>query len=343
MVYHSGVDFDVDYQCEHVWELTDKVVLIDSIFNNIDIGKFVFVWRDFGVKEKLYEIVDGKQRLLTIKEFLGDNNGFRLTGLNNKALNGLDKNALQERYPDYYNNLLMYTIRSVIIKNWPSENFLYTIFYRLNTGSVQLSPQELRKSLKPGKFLSYIDEYSSKSKIIKDLVGKNIPDPRMKDLDLVLRFLAFDKNITNYKGNYKIFIDDLCDIYNTNWELQKDSLDKILDRMVKTINIAIQIFGKDRVFRREGKKRVESRINRALFDVLMYYLSKIDERALIDNKSRIKTSIEVELKNNQELISSISLATNGLAETKNRFTIIGNILNSIDGINVEIPEIGKNE
>lgn len=70
--YHFGVDMQPDYQRGYVWEQSDKELLIDSIFNNIDIGKFVFIqlddkkWRETG---KEYEILDGKQRLSTIIEF----------------------------------------------------------------------------------------------------------------------------------------------------------------------------------------------------------------------------------------------------------------------------------
>lgn len=333
----SAFDLDPSFQRRNAWNPIQKSRLIESLIFNLPIPQIVLA--ESRNQRGAFIVVDGKQRLLTINEFLNDKKGFKLSGLNNKTLNGLDCHGLKEMFPDYYNNLLIYTIRSVIIKNWPSENFLYTIFYRLNTGSVQLSPQELRKSLKPGSFLSYIDTYSSNSKTIKDLIGKNKPDPRMKDLDLVLRFLAFEKNVQNYKGNYKVFIDDLCDIYNKDWENLKESLDVLLDVMDKTINNAINIFGKERVFRREGKRRVESRINRALFDVLMYYLSKIDQEVLIAKKIEIKEKIEQELKTNQLLISSISLATNGLSETRTRFKIIGTIINQIDGINVAITEI----
>ena len=68
-VYEFGVDFDPEYQRELVWDNDDKEALIGSIFNNIDIGKFVFVHtEDFGAKY-LYEILDGKQRLRTILDF----------------------------------------------------------------------------------------------------------------------------------------------------------------------------------------------------------------------------------------------------------------------------------
>ena len=68
-VYHFGVDFEPKYQRDYVWELKDKSALIDSIFNNVDIGKFTFI-----NKGVMYpnEILDGKQRLTAICEFYED-------------------------------------------------------------------------------------------------------------------------------------------------------------------------------------------------------------------------------------------------------------------------------
>ena len=69
---HAGVDMDVEYQREHVWTMKDKVDLIESIFNHIDIGKFVFIQRNEKHDGKYYEILDGKQRLTAITEFYED-------------------------------------------------------------------------------------------------------------------------------------------------------------------------------------------------------------------------------------------------------------------------------
>lgn len=69
-VYHFGVDFDPNYQRGLVWEPRDKTDLIESIFHDVDIGKFVFAHRPYtDLKAPLYEIIDGKQRLTTIIEF----------------------------------------------------------------------------------------------------------------------------------------------------------------------------------------------------------------------------------------------------------------------------------
>lgn len=71
--YHNfGIEMDPDYQRGYVWSDDDKEALLDSIFNNIDIGKFVLVrleGEDYERNKMSYEILDGKQRLNTIVEF----------------------------------------------------------------------------------------------------------------------------------------------------------------------------------------------------------------------------------------------------------------------------------
>jgi len=69
--YFFGIDFNPDYQRDYVWELEDKIALIDSIFNNVDIGKFVFI-KNHIMSNYMYEILDGKQRLRAILDFYED-------------------------------------------------------------------------------------------------------------------------------------------------------------------------------------------------------------------------------------------------------------------------------
>ena len=77
------------YQRGFIWNLEQKQLLIDSIYNHIEIGKFLLKrrsWQD--ILNQLsdndhaydYDCVDGKQRLLSIMEFL------------------------QNKYPDLYGN-----------------------------------------------------------------------------------------------------------------------------------------------------------------------------------------------------------------------------------------------
>lgn len=88
--YHSyGIDMNPDYQRGLVWTLEDKVNLIDSIFNNIDIGKFVLLGRAYREKEPNFEILDGKQRLTALVEFY--ENRYSYKGLKYYQLHWKDK------------------------------------------------------------------------------------------------------------------------------------------------------------------------------------------------------------------------------------------------------------
>lgn len=67
---HAGLDLNPDYQRELVWNESQKVSLIDSIFRNIDIGKFTIIRRKFREELKhYYEVLDGKQRIQAIIDF----------------------------------------------------------------------------------------------------------------------------------------------------------------------------------------------------------------------------------------------------------------------------------
>jgi hypothetical protein len=74
----------VPYQRGFVWSLKDNQLLIDSIYNNIDIGKIVLRKRSWewvrsqveqGIPTAFKDVVDGKQRLNAILSFLDD--GFK--------------------------------------------------------------------------------------------------------------------------------------------------------------------------------------------------------------------------------------------------------------------------
>jgi len=132
MVYRQGVDFDVDYQREHVWELKDKIDLIDSIFNNIDIGKFVFIQRSWNdTRQKQLEILDGKQRLSALCEFYEDRfkyKGFYFSQLSNSDKNKFDSHGIAYGY----------------LEN-PDKRAIFETFIKLNTCGKPMATKHINK------------------------------------------------------------------------------------------------------------------------------------------------------------------------------------------------------
>lgn len=68
MMYRRGLIDSPEYQRGYVWTLEDKQRLVKSIFNRADIGKFLLL--EHPHPEYRLEVVDGKQRLGAIREFI---------------------------------------------------------------------------------------------------------------------------------------------------------------------------------------------------------------------------------------------------------------------------------
>lgn len=91
--YNSGLDLNPDYQRGNVWKQDDKVFLIDSIFKNIDIGKFTIIRRSWDAYKKLYEVLDGKQRIIALLEFFEDK--LKYKGLKFSELHPIDQHHFE--------------------------------------------------------------------------------------------------------------------------------------------------------------------------------------------------------------------------------------------------------
>jgi len=97
--YRFGIELNPKYQRGNVWSLTDKVFLIDSIFKNVDIGKFTIIKRLYSDNKKRYEILDGKQRVIALIEFFEDK--FTYKGLKFSELNWRDQSYFKNYYISY--------------------------------------------------------------------------------------------------------------------------------------------------------------------------------------------------------------------------------------------------
>ncbi|MNH75601.1 hypothetical protein D3C73_278450 [compost metagenome] len=132
--YYFGVDFEPEYQRNYVWDESDKVKLIDAIFNNVDIGKFAFVhlsddeWRQNDFKYS-YEILDGKQRFRAILDFYESR--IKYNGVFFKELSLKDQSHFKR-----------YTINVAETQQLSRESKL-RYFLMLNTGGRIMSEEHL--------------------------------------------------------------------------------------------------------------------------------------------------------------------------------------------------------
>jgi hypothetical protein len=163
------------------------------------------------------EVIDGQQRITSLAYFFegyfgkadarGNRMVFGLKGLEQrKDLEGKSFQDLDERIKRKLKNT---SLRGVTVKQLTPEQeqpeSVYHIFERLNTGGQPLNPQEIRNAVYRGPLLSKLEELNL-NKNWRKIYGKSEIDPKQRDIELILRLLAFYRNINNYAPPMKDYL-----------------------------------------------------------------------------------------------------------------------------------------
>lgn len=345
----GNININPRFQRRDAWNIKKKSRFIESIILGLPLPQIVLA-EDKKARGK-YLVLDGKQRLLTLLQFTGlseqgEFKDFKLRHLEvrgdllGKSFNDLSTDSkLKEDLDQFYNQ----PIRSAVIRNWPNEDFLHLVFVRLNTGTVQLSPQELRQALFPGEFVDYIDEVASNSPAIRSLLKNSGPDFRMRDVELLLRHIAFKFFISDYSGDLKKFLDDTCKTLNKEWVYKEVSIKESVKNFEESIEAAIEIFGEDKVGRKWIGEGFEPRLNRAVLDVITFYFSdnKIRSAGIENSKDVLKAFKDLCVED-ETFRNSIEKTTKSLGATSNRLILWGERLRDAVGLDFAIPYLEDN-
>ena len=346
----GNIDLTPKFQRRDAWNNSEKSCLIESLMLGIPVPPIILA--ESKTKRNTYIVIDGKQRLLSIRRFYAEKQildsdqteefkPLKLSGLAVlKELNGKTKNQINN---DYITNLENQAIRTVIIKNWPDEEFLYTVFLRLNTGSKKLSPQELRQALKPGDFLSYLDDATAASSTMRKMLRTNIADPRMRDIELALRFYAFKYFVTSFNGNLKEFLDYTCEQLNMRWAEDADEFKKDFSALESAIDFSYSLMENDSPFSRYSDDNSSNRFNRSIYELFSFYFSIEEIRNAIDCKKSEFILKFKELNNNPEFISAVSDTTKSPIKVVARFSLFADVLKEFYSAKIPTLELQDNK
>ena len=316
------------YQRNLIWKSDNKSRFIESIFMGLPIP-FIFFWQD---EDGRMEIVDGSQRLRTIRDFMDDK--FELKGLQIlPAANGL-------RFSDFSQSLRYKfsesAIRVIILDNATDAETRTEMFARINTGGTKANEAEIRRGSLPGPFMSLITSLAESDEFI-ELTPISGPLVRGREREeLVTRFFAYLESfdpalnegkgdIPDYKEQPKKFYFKFVDAINKKATLEIDEHDasQTIERMRNEF-FQMLAFVKDISPNGFTKSVTGKQVPRVRFETIAVgaALALREDRSLLDRKPSITPVLET-----QSFASATkSDAANVKSKLLNRITLLRNWL-----------------
>ena len=278
------------FQREYVWSRPKSDRFIESLLLGLPVPGIFLVREPSG----RFLVLDGHQRLHTLQSFYNGhihNKVYRLEGVEarfqNKRYDDLDVED-RRRLDD---SIIHAT---VIRQDEPTEDqsSVYMIFERLNTGGVNLQPQEIRVALYHGELVRVLRQLNE-LRAWRNLFGKR--SRRLKDMELILRFFAFYYGADDYKTPMKEFLNTYM---ASNKDLDRQGEDELVRIFSDTVTLLDNAVGHDAL-------RPLRAVNAAVADSVMTGLARRITRAPIRDASQVALRY-AELMNNQDFLRAVA-------------------------------------
>jgi len=250
--YTSGkLSLETEYQRDPIWTPKKKRLLVDSILEDIDIPK---IYLAYFVKEKQYECIDGKQRIVSIHEFFHNKFETEDGGLYKKL-----KKSVQDDFLNYK--------FSVSILNDPASKDIVKLFHRLNIGT-PLNGGELIHAMK-GDMRNLIFKRIGKDGPFVGKVGmKEYRFSReIAIAQMIINSLYFRKSDNFVRARYENIREFLEKKEYINFDvLTKKKADKIFS-ILKKLEVLF------------GKEVIELKRKSAIVSVYLFYEELIEKKS----------------------------------------------------------------
>lgn len=251
-VERGDIDLSPEYQREAgVWGIDKQQLFIDSLLNGYDVPK-IYMHRLPKGHARKYALVDGKQRLTTLWEFMENgfplSDGFEFTGREDAPPHPKAKDKykdLSDKWKERFRALPL----SVVVIEDADDSDIEGLFARLNNGE-SLNAAEKRNA-KGGDMCRVIKSVAGHKFFANNVAFK---DKRYLYYDIATRFLLIEDGVASGRVPYcdlkKRFLDDLVE---DNRTLAANRRKKLLDLTTQQMNELTRVFSKkDPLLRKQG-------------------------------------------------------------------------------------------
>ncbi|BAQ59615.1 hypothetical protein GM3708_20 [Geminocystis sp. NIES-3708] len=303
----------------NIWNQEQKSKFIESIILNFPLP----YWYVKQTKHGKYIIVDGLQRTLALSEFI--DNQFKLTGLEAlPRLNDHNFSELKKLEGDFQTRIEDKKISLYVMQPSVPSKVVYDIFNRINTGGTKLIRQEIRNCIFVGKSTKLLKELSEQE-YFKQAIDNGFSPERMKDRELILRYLAFKISdyYQDYQGDMSDFIEEAMKKINLMSDNQINELSKDFERVMK---LTYEFFGQENFRLPNDKNR--GRVNMIMFESISYFFSTHCDDFLKQHKETIKRNF-LKLRENKEYVGFIKRVRDNKNIVLRRFDLAQKILGDV--------------
>ena len=196
------LDISPEYQRDLVWSSSDQTRFIDSLTKQLPIPSMCI---SLDYKTERRQVVDGLQRMSSIIRFLSDRR-WRLSNLSdidqkiaNKTVDYIIREH-KEIFARVENTAVPVTVLRCDLSKRSHQEYLFTIFHRLNTGGLKLTNQEIRNCIYTGPFNRLLKKIASSELFVSAFSIEAKTKYRQSNEELILRVLSFSENFETYKG-----------------------------------------------------------------------------------------------------------------------------------------------
>ncbi|HMU34667.1 MAG TPA: DUF262 domain-containing protein [Pyrinomonadaceae bacterium] len=346
-IKEGNIDLNPKFQRRNAWNDSKRSILIESVILGYPVPEIVLA--EDPKKKRSFIVIDGKQRLLTLAGFIDpetyeywvnptlDLKKAPLRGASYKDFEG--NPDLADKFREFKNS----SIRTTVITNFEKDDVLYDIFYRLNSGATPLSTQELRQVLNKGEFANYLIEITNETQPLHHILKLNGPDKRLVDIEIILRCIAMILFGNEYTGNLKKFLDSKMRFINDNWSEMHENISDVYIQVNRAIEILKTVFEDYSKIGRKYKNGIpEPRFNRVLFEVMVFYFTRLLTVDLTANNIAKFTHAFVALCDEPDFKSSIESSTKNIENYRIRFNKFQAIVNESFGKNFDLVPFNQN-
>jgi len=278
---NEEINLNTEFQRKSgLWSNVKKSQLIESLLLKIPLPAFYFDASDDGE----WLIIDGLQRITAIYEFIVMKT-LKLEGLEFfNDLNGLGYEELPRQFSRRIDESSLITFT---VKDGTPVNVKYNIFKRLNTGGLELKPQEIRHALYQGQATVFLKELSLSKDFLR-VTCHSIKTERMLDQEFVLRFIAVCYyGIENYDSLPEDFLNETMDYINHQ---KTEKIKDIRTEFAAIMVIMYELFG-NAAFRKMASDGRRRPINKAIYEMWCKAIFDLDSpkrKELKEKKEQLK-------------------------------------------------------